>query len=159
MKILGEDTQADLQSSEIQAQETHPSQKAFKYVCILKKGNLFITPVYRQKDRVLVPAEHPACSAVTALLSAQIGQETRKAEKYLEMGQLLRKQENMVSSRRLLNSSFTCLHEGETAACCLCCRRIKISYKDYVEMIPFFQAPSSEFPSFSQEPRSPGLQS
>lgn len=118
-----------------------------------------MTPVYRQKDRLLVPAEHPACSAVTALLSAQIGQETRKAEKYLEMRQLLRKQENMVSSRRLLNSSFTCLHEGETTACCLCRRRIKISYKDDVEIIPFFQAPSSEFPSFSQQPRSPGLQS
>lgn len=36
--------------------------------------------------------------------------------------------------------------------------RIKISYKDYVEMIPLFQGPSPEFPSFSQGTSSPSLE-
>lgn len=36
--------------------------------------------------------------------------------------------------------------------------RRKISYKYYVEMILFFQAPSSKFPTFSQGTSSSGLE-
>lgn len=83
MQGLGENTQADLESREIQAQEIPLSQKRYQ---VWKNTSHFCT-----LNRLHVQATHPGlCSAATALLSASMAQETGKAGKDLEIGKFLR---------------------------------------------------------------------
>lgn len=120
MKILGEDTQANLESSEIRAQKTLTER-----ISNMKK-NATHSSHFCTIDRLRVHTTHPClCCAVTALLGAQLGQETGKGEKGLETEQWLRKRENPISSRRPLNSSSpSCLPEGETTATLQCCGKV-----------------------------------
>lgn len=67
INILGEDTWADLESSKIQPQETHFSQKGFQ---IRKKPNTLIPLLYHQQASC---THYTSLSVLTALLTTRMG--------------------------------------------------------------------------------------